>query len=278
MIDRRFRPVGIPIKKMAIALSLGGVCYVGYFVCTAFAVKLAGPALPPVIIGLMPVILAITANRRERAFDWRRLILPLAMIVVGLLLVNIATIGAIGAPQRNDVMFGTGFAVLALLIWVVYGMANSAVMRATDAPDGMQWTGLQGIGAAIGSMMLLPFTSLGETSGDLGNFIAWSLLMGVAGSWLATWFWVIASRRLPLALAAQLIVAETVFGLLYGFIYEQRWPLIWEWAGCALQVAGVCRSIALLTSSPTQNGRITPAVDRWVYRLLRFRRRSGHPN
>jgi drug/metabolite transporter (DMT)-like permease len=41
------------------------------------------------------------------------------------------------------------------------------------------------------------------------RFVGWALVMGLAGSWLATWFWVFASRRLPLALATQLIVAET---------------------------------------------------------------------
>lgn len=38
----------------------------------------------------------------------------------------------------------------ALVIWIAYGLANAAVVRLVDAPDGLQWTGLQGIGAAIG--------------------------------------------------------------------------------------------------------------------------------
>ncbi|MGO7837681.1 hypothetical protein [Rhizobium leguminosarum] len=80
---------------------------------------------------------------------------------------------------------------------------------------------MQGIGAAIGSFLLLPLASfdLADTvsGSEVLRFVGWALVMGLAGSWLATWFWVFASRRLPLALAAQLIVAETVFGLAYGF-------------------------------------------------------------
>lgn len=71
--------------------------------------------------------------------------------------------------------------------------------------------------------------------------------MGLAGSWFATWCWVIASRRLPLALAAQLIVAETVFGLAYGFMFEGRFPSPAEAIGAAMQFAGVCSAIAVFS-------------------------------
>jgi drug/metabolite transporter (DMT)-like permease len=55
---------------------------------------------------------------------------------------------------------------------------------------------------------------------------------------------VVASPRLPLALSAQLIVAETIFGLTYGFMFEGRFPSPSEVIGAALQLAGVCSAIA----------------------------------
>ncbi|MEX3671133.1 hypothetical protein AB3X82_23360, partial [Paraburkholderia phenoliruptrix] len=90
----------------------------------------------------------------------------------------------------------------------------------------------------------------GATSAQWMTFLGWAVAMGVAGSWLATWFWAIASRRLPLSLSAQLIAAETVFGLMYGFLFEHRWPSAVEWAGIALQLVGVAVAIALFTSKP----------------------------
>ena len=71
--------------------------------------------------------------------------------------------------------------------------------------------------------------------------------MGVVGSWVATWCWSIASRRLPLSLSAQLIVAETVFGLLYGFVYEYRRPALAEWIGILLQLVGAGVAVAVFT-------------------------------
>jgi drug/metabolite transporter (DMT)-like permease len=60
----------------------------------------------------------------------------------------------------------------------------------------------------------------------------------------AHWCWVVASRRLPRALSAQLIVAETLFGLAYGFIFEGRLASPAEAIGGASQFVGVCSAIA----------------------------------
>ncbi|UHD45768.1 hypothetical protein LUX29_00425 [Aureimonas altamirensis] len=50
-----------------------------------------------------------------------------------------------------------------------------------------------------------------------------------------------------MALAAQLIVAETIFGLIYGFLFEARWPVPAEWIGAGIQIAGVAAAIGVFT-------------------------------
>lgn len=248
MADRRFRPTGIARSRLLTGLLLGGVGYIGYFIAAAFAVQLAGAAVPPVIIGTMPVFLAMIANVRDRSAPWRALALPLTLIAVGVSIVNTATIGAAAGADTASSVFGVLASAAALAIWIVYGLANAAVMRSADAPDGVQWTGLQGIGAAVGGLLLLPLASFelaatASTSETL-RFIAWASVMGLAGSWFATWCWVAASRRLPLVLSAQLVVAETVFGLAYGFMFEGRFPSPAEAIGATLQCAGVCSAVA----------------------------------
>ncbi|AOF90340.1 DMT family transporter [Sinorhizobium sp. RAC02] len=250
MLHPRFRPRGLAARRWLVGLLLGGVGYVGYFVAAAYAVKLAGAAVPPLVIGTMPVLLALIANWRDRSVPWRSLASPLGLIVAGVAVVNMSVIEAAGQEGREAVLLGVLAASIALVVWIIYGLANAAVMSAPDAPDGVHWTGVQGIGAAIGSMMLLPLTSFSTqdiASAEMANFLAWALLMGLAGSWVATFCWVIASGRLPLALAAQLIVAETVFGLAYGFLFEMRWPDAAEWTGALLQLAGVTAAILLFS-------------------------------
>lgn len=255
MINRRFRPVGMAPSRLLVGLLLGGAGYVGYFVSAAFAVQLAGAAIPPVIIGTMPVFLAIIANFRDRSAPWQILALPLAMVAIGVAIVNVATISAVDLAATASIMLGILASVVALVIWIIYGLVNAVVMRSPGAPNGLQWTGLQGIGAAIGSFLLLPLASfdLADTvsGSEVSLFVGWALVMGLAGSWFATWFWVVASRRLPLALAAQLIVAETVFGLAYGFMFEGRLPSPAEAIGAALQLAGVCVAMAAFSKPRT---------------------------
>ncbi|WEX73943.1 DMT family transporter [Sinorhizobium numidicum] len=247
MLHRRFRPVGFSTIRLTIGLLLGGAGYVGYFVSAAFAVQLTGAAMPPLIIGTMPVFLALIANSRDRSVPWRSLALPLGLIATGVAIVNASVFAAAPSGSSMTISLGLAAAGAALAIWIIYGLINAAVMRADDAPDGLHWTGLQGIGAALGSLSLLPLTSFGTVAAvpaaDTYRFAAWALMMGIAGSWLATWCWVAASRRLPLALSAQLIVGETIFGLVYGFIFETRWPMTSEWIGAALQITGVCAAI-----------------------------------
>ncbi|MBX4959617.1 DMT family transporter [Rhizobium lentis] len=257
MADRRFRPAGIGPSRLLIGILLGGAGYVGYFVSVAFAVQLAGATVPPVIVGTMPVLLAVIANVRDHSAPWRFLLLPLSLIAAGVTMVNVAAIHAANVADTASILLGVLASLAALAIWVAYGLANATVMRSVDAPDGLQWTGVQGVGAAVGSLLLLPLASFDlldiATASETLGFVVWALVMGLAGSWLATWCWVVASRRLPLALSAQLIVAETVFGLGYGFIFEGRLPSLAEAIGATLQFGGVCSAIAVFGKPRNQH-------------------------
>ncbi|MGV2101498.1 DMT family transporter [Rhizobium sp. 21-4511-3d] len=251
MVSPRFRPRNIRPRMAITALLLGGIGYVGYFVSVAYAVRLAGAAIPPLVIGTMPVLLAVIANLRDRSVPWRLLALPLILIAIGIGWVNLSIFATTPSGDQGAILLGIGSAMIGLILWVIYGLASTAAMQSPDAPDILQWTGLQGIGAGLGCLVLIPFTSAGTdivfTTAELWRFILWSLIMGLAGAWLATLLWMIASKRLPLALAAQLIVAETVFGLIFGFLFEQRLPTIAEAGGSILQLAGVGLAIAIFT-------------------------------
>lgn len=264
MARPRFRPRSIRPSSAAVALLLGSVGYVGYFIAASLAVRYAGAAIPPLVVGLLPVCLAVIGNRANADVEWSRLAAPLAMISAGVAVTNLWTLKAArAAGAQQDVLLGIAFSFVALGIWVVYGVVNAQAMRAVRGPDTLVWTGLQGIGAGLGTLPLAVGVALGAPSmfGRLAlstpaglNFLAWATVMGLAGSWVATWCWSIASRRLPLSLSAQLIVAETVFGLLYGFIYERRWPAAAEWIGILLQLVGVGIAVAVFTGQRRPEG------------------------
>jgi drug/metabolite transporter (DMT)-like permease len=257
-LDRRHATAGV----IGTGLALGGLAYSAYFICVAVAVQLAGPAIPPLVIGTLPVLLGILGNWRDRDLPWRTLAVPLTLVGLGLLTVNAeALLTGPDPSSRRAVVLGTLSALAALAIWGIYAFVNAEVSRRPDAPGSLPWAGLQTLGAGLGVLPLIPLSSWvagGQAvpplaSPEAWSFVAWVLVLGLAGSWLATWLWVVSSQRLSLALAAQLIVAESVFGLVYGFLYEARWPTGPEAAGAALQIAGVILAIRLFHGSRRQS-------------------------
>jgi drug/metabolite transporter (DMT)-like permease len=63
--------------------------------------------------------------------------------------------------------------------------------------------------------------------------------VAICASVLGNAFWNRASRLLPLTMTGQMILFETLFALLYAFIWERRWPAPAETAAVLLLVAGV---------------------------------------
>ena len=66
-----------------------------------------------------------------------------------------------------------------------------------------------------------------------------SLSSAVLGSWFGNRMWNASTRRLPLTLSGQLIVFETLFALLYGFICLQHLPNLLQASAALMLLAGV---------------------------------------
>ncbi len=267
-LSPRFRPGRIRTRQMLLALWLGLSGYVIYYVFVAFSINLAGPAIAPLVIGALPVLLAIYGNWQDGTVPWRLLVLPLVMIIAGLAVINSATIAAASTPsQQGNVILGFVLALCALANWFVYAILNAKALRMPDPPDALGWTSLQGLGAAAGVLPLLVIAPLmgwseiparGFAGADGMRLLWWAFLTGVIGSWIAQYFWTLASQRLPLALSAQLIVSETIFALVYGFAYEGRAPHGHEWLGAALLLTGVIIGVRLFTARRNTQGRGLP--------------------
>lgn len=240
-----------------IAVLLGLIGYSAYYLFVAYAVAFAGPAIPALVIGALPVLLAIVGNWRERSVAWNRLALPLGLIVIGLGIVNLGSLGqpALGRT-RADLGIGLLLAIGGLVVWLWYAVLNADALKARSGTDTLVWTSLQGIGAGIGMVTVLPlgfllgWSEMGRLplfGAEAGPLWFWAIATGALSSWVATYAWVVASRRLSIALSAQLVVSETLFGLLYGFMVEQRRPDAHEWIGSATLLAGVLIGVHVLT-------------------------------
>ena len=244
------------------ALKLAAIGNLLYYVCLASAIQRAGAPLPTMIIGTLPVVIAITANlrdhRRDGRLPWRRLAPSLLLIAAGIACVNQVELTAMRAdPEADPVRYlqGAGLAVIAVACWTWYPLRNADWLRAHPDRNPRTWATAQGVAtlplalvgyamvwavmAATGAAFSMPFGPRPLF------FVGLMLAIGLFASWLGTLCWNAASQRLPTALVGQLIVFETLAALAYAFILRGRMPEPLTLAGIALLVAGVMWAVRI---------------------------------
>jgi drug/metabolite transporter (DMT)-like permease len=261
MVHPLFKPTGFLKKDVLLSMLLGFIGYVGIFLSVSFAVINAGASIPPLIVGLLPVVLSVSANLKDKSVPWVSLLVPLLLIGGGVMFINVwAYQNSTSLGGSNNIILGVMFSIIALLLWVLYAFLNAKAMTRANPPSTLPWTSLHGVGALLGTIPILLFAmeSNGGTvfsqpldSQQGQEFIFWVIISGIGGSWVAAWSWAVASKRLPLSLAAQLLVSEIIFGLLYGFIYEGRLPSIEEWIGSTMMISGVLAAITVFSRKKT---------------------------
>ncbi len=225
-----------------------------YYVLLAGAVQLAGVASSSLIIGATPVVITLLGRRDAGAVPLRRLILPLGLVLAGVLCINLDVLlsGHAQARPLGERVLGMALAVCAVLSWAWYAARNARFLRAQSRFDGNQWSLLWGmVTGALGALVWLAVLlapgdafapAAGTGSADWTRFWALNLFLAVACSWFGNWMWNAASSRLPLTLSGQMLVFETLFALVYGFAWAQRWPTLLELLAVGLLVGGVVLS------------------------------------
>ena len=208
------------------------------------------------IIGTLPVVIAITSNlrdaRRDGRLPWLRLAPSLGLIAAGILLVNHAELQRLRAtPSADPGRYALG-AVLALgaaACWTWYPLRNADWLRAHPGRSPRVWATAQGVAtlplAAAGLLAVWAGSSLAASPFDMPlgpqpqRFVLLMLALGLLASWLGGLCWNEASQRLPTTLAGQLIVFETLAALAYAFVLRGAAPPAVTIAGIVLLVAGV---------------------------------------
>jgi drug/metabolite transporter (DMT)-like permease len=238
------------------ALELALVGNVVYYLFLASAIQHAGAPLPTMIIGTLPVVIAVSSNlrdaRRDGRLPWVRLAPSLLVIAAGIALVNQAELAHLRDDPAADLgryALGALLAVGAVACWTWYPMRNADWLRAHPERSPTVWATAQGVAtlplavagfagywawsAASGSAFAMPLGPQPQL------FVGLMLAIGLLASWLGTLCWNAASQRLPTTLTGQLIVFETLSALAYAFALRGAWPDTATLAGIALLVAGV---------------------------------------
>ncbi len=228
-------------------LSLAGnFLYYGFL---AAAIQLAGPPLPTILIGTLPVVIAVCSNLTERALPGRRLAVSLVTISAGVALVNRDEWVRLGDRDPSGLWLGAALTLVAIACWTWYPIRNSAWLRRHRSVGPSTWATAQGLVSLPlalvggGALWLIQLAGGGTFDGPLGPrpalFVAAMLAVGLLASWLGTILWNRASQLVPTSLVGQLIVFETLAAMTYGFLWRGAFPGAATLAGIALLVVGV---------------------------------------
>lgn len=272
------------------ALELSLIGNLLYYAFLASAIQVAGAPLPTMIIGALPVVISICANLHQASLPWRRLLLPLGLIALGIAAVHrdewqhlqaslqLASTAEAGRAAGRF-LWGGLLALGAVACWTWYPIRNSRWLQRRPHIQSTTWANAQGLATlplallAIAALLMAQFggaplrwitPSWRPFGADLADegiltlllgpqpllFLALMLALGLGASWLGTLLWNRASQLLPASLTGQLIVFETLSAMGYAFIQRGQWPGGLTALGMGLLVAGVVMGVRAFRLEP----------------------------
>lgn len=240
----------LPTGPQALAaLGLSVLGYTGYYLLLVLAIQDAGAALPVLIIGTIPLWVMVLG--KPRGLRWAALVPGLLLTGLGMLLMMQAThhglISNATSADSGQLLRAVLYATLAMASWTAFGLLNAAWLKRHPEVNSTDWANWLGVAAGVGALLLwalvgTDWTTLTAREG-FGRFVLVCAFTGIGSAWVAAVLWNMASRRLSPSLAGQLIVSETVFGLVYAFVWDASWPAPVQLLACVLFLLGILASI-----------------------------------
>lgn len=243
-----WRSHSVPTARQALtALGLSLLGATGYYLLLALAIQNAGSEVPTLIIGTIPIW--VTLLGKPRGLKWSALLPGLVLTSGGLLLMMNAMESKLLAVETGgtDFWWGVALATAALVCWTAFAILNAAWLKRHPEVSATEWSNWIGIATGLGAVALwLVAGSESKQLLALDNIALLAIICivtGVGSAWAASILWNIASQRLSGSLCGQLIVSETLFALLYSFVWDHAWPGTLQLLAAGLFTLGILASI-----------------------------------
>lgn len=226
-----------------------------YYVLLASAVQLGGVAMTTLVIGFMPVAVTLIGVRHGGEIHLRRLIPSLLLGLAGVACTAWPALQARQASALPHPLAGFACACGALVSWTTFAVGNNTWLRRLEHISARDWSLLLGlVTGAEALLLLIPalHQTAPHTAADWARFAGACIGLSIFASVIGNAFWNRMSRLLPLTMSGQMILFETLFALLYCFLWEQRWPRPSEAAALVLLVASVLLCVSTHRQSPAR--------------------------
>jgi drug/metabolite transporter (DMT)-like permease len=234
-----------------------------YYIFVTQAVQLGGIAMTSLIVGLVPVAVTIAGSRQANAVPLRRLLPSTLLCIASAVAVGWDAVDSLLAANGIGPVIGMIFAFASLISWTTFALINAKWLGHLRGINAHDWSLLIGIASGAQSLILLPIAliilPLNHSSADWAGFIAVSLGIALLASIAGNALWNQANRLMPLTLVGQMVLFETLFALIYAFIWEQRGPTMNESIAFACVVASVISCMAAHRTRKSATPHATPA-------------------
>ena len=233
-----------------------------YYMLLAAGVKHAGVGPTSLIVGMLPVVVTLIGRKDHGAVPLARLALPLLLVAAGIACINVDSFLHAGpAASAGEIALGVACAAGALLCWSWYAVDNARYLKRNPQFSSAQWSALYGLSTGVLALLLgagawlFSSPALAAPARDWQLFWTCNALLALGASVIGNQLWNVASRRTPVTLSGQLILFETLFALLYGFLYRGHGPRALELAAIVLLAAGVTWSVHAHAGRPEASRR-----------------------
>ncbi|MBJ7579447.1 DMT family transporter [Devosia sp. MC532] len=235
------------LRNLAIAFGLSIAGNTLYFLLLANAILMAGVPLSTLIIGFIPVTVALVGSFREGAVSLRQLWPALALGCGAIACITIDAMLKGETAVAYAPVTGLFLAIAALVSWTIFAVGNSFYLNSHTAMSAQDWNLILGVVTGLQGLMVLPIAlQAGVLPSEAEVWINLLLVcaaLALFASLIANALWNHVTRLLPLTLIGPMVLFETLFALLYGFLWEQRFPNTLEMAAIILMLVSVALSV-----------------------------------
>ncbi|MGP4689829.1 DMT family transporter [Agrobacterium cavarae] len=203
-----------------------------YYVFISTAVQLSGVAFTSIIIGFLPVAVTIIGSMDHGAVSLKRLWPSLFFGAVGIIGISWQSLMHDGTPMDARKLIGLTAAIGALASWTAFAVGNARWLVRLHAVSADEWNLMTGVvTGGIALVLAVPAFAFGGVAHPASDWMQFTMVavgLGISASIFGNALWNRMSRLLPLTMVGQMILFETLFALLYGFLWEGRGPTLIE--------------------------------------------------
>jgi drug/metabolite transporter (DMT)-like permease len=227
--------VQFPLRDKVYVAALNAAGFWLYSLMLFWSIQHGSAIVSTIVVGTMPATIAL-ASKRIKDLGW--------LFGAGLCVI-LAGLGVLHATSFAHLM-EHGFAAwilpfLCLGLWTWYAVGNASFVKKHPQLTKTDMVSIMGV------MTFVILMALGAAMIDIprilhheqfGAYVLWTAILGIGSSWAGFWLWNICSLRCPPTISGPLLVSETMFGLIYTFLYQQRLPTVSEGAAIFLFASG----------------------------------------